>query len=63
LAGPDTEELRSTPAGASQLGCDRLSLGGCSRGGRLSDMEFNQLIWLAGVGIILLIAAILGGIV
>jgi len=26
-------------------------------------MEFNQLIWLLGVGIVLLIAAILGGIV
>jgi hypothetical protein len=33
------------------------------QGREISAMEFNQLIWLLGVGIVLLIAAILGGIV
>jgi hypothetical protein len=33
------------------------------QGREISAMELNQLIWLVGVGIVLLIAAILGGIV
>jgi hypothetical protein len=38
-------------------------MGEASTGGRLVAVEMNQLIWVVGVGIVLLAAAILMGIV
>ena len=56
------EELRWTPSGACERRSVRLRWG-LLQGREISAMELNQLIWLVGVGIVLLIAAILGGIV